>query len=491
LNGLQETPTVIKLESSAYDRCQCTLLTGTSEIGLNPSLANSLVYPLVFWLRREPVFSLAKRLQDSQWRSAIAVRHEQFRRVSSLVEYFRATHSGYRSLLEDLGVEKTTELAPEDLERLPILEKDHLRKFYDNKDIGTGWSGTGQIRLSGGSTGKPVVVVADVRASAMSQAARVVCQGWYDIKMGDRQIRLWGRPLAGNQTRERWKDRILNRIRLDSLSLEAGSIGKTVAVIRKFGAEYIYGYASLIRLLADRLDDKDISELFLNLKAVITTSETLPDYQQRLLERRFSCPVVDEYGCSEVDIISFQCPQGQHHIVADNALVEIKRFGEEPPGYGQVLVTDLNNQATPVIRYRLGDLAPLDKPQCPCGRGWPCMGKTLGRAQGQYVRIPEKGLVHSQFIVYIIEKLVAAGTPIESFRVIQDANFTLRLLLVPRQNSQLDLFLIQKRLEAEGRPILGSAMKWSIEEKTASELTSGQVNKFLHFESRVSSTECS
>jgi hypothetical protein len=119
------------------------------------------------------------------------------------------------------------------------------------------------------------------------------------------------------------------------------------------------------------------------------------------------------------------------------------------------------------------------------------MGKTLGRAQGQYVRIPEKGLVHSQFIVYIIEKLVAAGTPIESFRVIQDANFTLRLLLVPRQNSQLDLFLIQKRLEAEGRPILGSAMKWSIEEKTASELTSGQVNKFLHFESRVSSTECS
>ncbi len=127
-----------------------------------------------------------------------------------------------------------------------------------------------------------------------------------------------------------------------------------------------------------------------------------------------------EYGCSEVDIISFSCPSGGQHVIAENLIVEVVRFGDEPEGFGQVVVTDLNNILMPIIRYRLGDLVPLERPVCACGRGWPCLGQVVGRSQGQYILVPGKGRVHSQFVVYLIEGLMAQGAVQGRFRIIQE-----------------------------------------------------------------------
>jgi phenylacetate-CoA ligase len=50
-----------------------------------------------------------------------------------------------------------------------------------------------------------------------------------------------------------------------------------------------------------------------------------------------------------------------------------------PPGAtGRVVITDLHNFATPLLRYEIGDLAEV-APPCPCGRGLPSLARVVGR----------------------------------------------------------------------------------------------------------------
>jgi len=329
------------------------------------------------------------------------------------------------------------------------------------------------------------VVYVDNDTSARSLAARMLCQSWFGILPGDRQARFWGRPLASGRYREKLKDLALNRLRFDSLALESGRISNTLSRMRRFGIEYLYGYASLIRLFANRANYDDAADIFGGLKAVISTSETLSEGQQKDLRDRFRCPVVNEYGCSEVDVISFQCPEGGNHVVAGNLLVEIVRFGGEPEGFGTVLVTDLNNSLMPVIRYKVGDLAPLETSMCSCGRGWECMGRVLGRAQGQYVVVPGKGLLHSQFVVYMVEDMVAAGIPLGRFRIIQEEDLGLTVQVHPEKGATLDTEAILARLKAESADVLGPDFTWMLEIVHPGDIKTTPAGKFSHFESRV------
>jgi len=49
-----------------------------------------------------------------------------------------------------------------------------------------------------------------------------------------------------------------------------------------------------------------------------------------------------------------------------------------------VVVTDLHNFATPLIRYELRDYAEVG-PRCPCGRGLPTLSRILGRHRNMVV----------------------------------------------------------------------------------------------------------
>jgi phenylacetate-CoA ligase len=50
-----------------------------------------------------------------------------------------------------------------------------------------------------------------------------------------------------------------------------------------------------------------------------------------------------------------------------------------------LVFTTLTREATPVLRYRTGDIASLDPSPCPCGRTLPRMSKVVGRADDMLV----------------------------------------------------------------------------------------------------------
>jgi len=136
---------------------------------------------------------------------------------------------------------------------------------------------------------------------------------------------------------------------------------------------------------------KKSGQTFPNLKLIRTISETLSPRVRAEAEQAFAVPIADNYSSQEVGVIAIQCPRsGLYHIMSDSLIVEIIddtgracSDGE----IGRVIVTDLHNFATPLIRYAIGDYAEVG-PQCPCGRGLPTLSRIMGRARN-LVRLPD------------------------------------------------------------------------------------------------------
>ena len=88
------------------------------------------------------------------------------------------------------------------------------------------------------------------------------------------------------------------------------------------------------------------------------------------------------YTCQEAGYLALQCPDYPHfHVQSENVLLEVVDDVGQPCGpgeVGRVLITSLNNFATPLIRYELGDYAEVGAP-CPCGRGLPVLKRIMGR----------------------------------------------------------------------------------------------------------------
>ena len=449
---------------------------------MKPWLMRHLVLPSILSLRGEPVAAAMEDLRRSAAASPEETYDQQIARFRAVAKAAQSGFAFYREMLSEAGVDPDTVSTREDLAAWPLTDRGHLaRELADLQAVGTRLPAH-TVRMSGGSSGEPSIVLADRQASGYALAARDLCQGWYGIRPGDRQIRLWGRRVPRFAARERLKDVLLNRLRLDSLTLAPDRREATLARILRFGAEYVYGYASLLRMFFDAMDDDEVAALrAAGLKAVVSTSEVLPEAQRAALEERLGVPVADEYGCSEVEILAYRCPRGNRHVVAGNLLVEIVRLGDEPEGYGRVVVTDLHNKLMPVVRYRLEDVVSLDAPTCDCGCRWPCLGPVLGRAQGQFIELAGGRKVHSQFVVYLMEEMVRGGLSCARFQIVQEGDAALAMRLEPRDGAAVDPVAVAEQLRRETSEALGPDVTWRVDLEEPGSIPRTAGGKHRHF----------
>jgi phenylacetate-CoA ligase len=454
---------------------------------MHPWISRRLVHPLLFRTRGEPVAAGLADLTASATAPPAALVAAQLSAFRTVAAAGAERFPFYREMLAAAGVSPQRVSAPADLQDWPLLDKSHLNRAVRELRSGEGARPPHTVRLSGGSSGEPSVVLADRRTTGRSLAARILCQGWHGLRPGDRQIRFWGRPLPRGAWREHLKDQVLNRIRLDSEAIGPEALPATVARIRRFGAEYLYGYASLVRLFIQALDEEQAAGIrAAGLKAVISTSEVLPEAQRTELGARLGVPVVDEYGCSEVDIIAFGCARGRRHVIAGNVLLEVVRQGDEPEGYGRAVVTDLTNTLMPVIRYQLGDLVPLAPESCDCGCRWPCIGPVLGRVQDQFILLEDgRRKVHSQFVVYLIEQLVDEGWDLGRFQIVQEREDLMSLLVTRGKGGGPDAEGLRRRLQEAGAGTLGPEVAWQVRVVAPAELATVASGKFRHFVCRL------
>lgn len=396
---------------------------------MNSWLARNLVYRPATWLRGEPVFGLLRQYEESQWWSPAQVARDQEQKLREILR-FAAEHSAfYREQVERQGL-ATERLEAADLERFAPLTKTDLVERASDIHVNR-LPGTYSWKTTGGSTGVPVRLRKNRYATAAEQAASWRSYGWYGIRPGDRQARFWGMPLTGlARNRTRAIDWVLNRDRFSAFAFSRDDLRGYYKRLVEKRPTWIYGYVSMLVEFSSFCIEERLPLRELGVRSVVTTSEALNTRDRDLIANGFGAPVFNEYGCGEVGAVLCECEKGSLHLMAENLFVElVPAPTQDRPDAHRILITDLHNRATPLIRYDVADrvVPALD---CACGRGLPAFREIFGRAY-DFIEAADGTRYHGEFFMYHLEQARDAGIPILQAQFVQESVEKILVRIVP------------------------------------------------------------
>ncbi len=327
-----------------------------------------------------------RRFMKSQFLTEEELRRRQWTAVQDMLRYVHGHNRFYRRRLHELGATPDDFRSLADFSRLPLLTKDDLRGHADEL-LSDGWDVSSLRRKrTGGSTGVPVHLYWDPRAAGIKGGVAMRHDEWAHFQVGRKKAALWGDVKSRTSLRHRLTDALYNRtIYLDTLEMDDRRMLDFAEAIRRTSTKLLFGHGHSLYHFARFLRERRVTDL--KLKGIISSAEMLPPEERRVVEEVFGNVVFDRYGCEEVGLIASECERHDGmHVAAEGMYVEILDGTEEVPG--RVVVTDLLNHATPILRYEIGDLA-LTKPgPCACGRGLPRIGRVIGRTS-DFLYTPE------------------------------------------------------------------------------------------------------
>jgi phenylacetate-CoA ligase len=351
------------------------------------SFSQSLVWPAVVNPNSVQVFAYLTQLERSQW-----VKPDPFRRMQGAQLASRLRHAAEASSFfapKLAGLEITWKNAFEVLASLPLLTRADMQSHGDGLycEVPQDHGAIKTLRTSG-STGQPVAVRCTGAGFSLRSALTIRSIGWRgldnrqtfaairaNIKTGTvdapARYRGWGSHMS-------------------SLFHTGGGIGLPIQVpvaeqlefLERYKPAYLLTYPSNLRALLDLSPEKPAS-----LQALMTIGETLqPDIVDDL-KARWGIPVYDEYSSEEMGPIASQCAHGSYHCSAEGLVVEVLDDEGRPcrPGeVGRVVVTDMTNFATAMLRYEIRDYAEVGEP-CGCNRTLPTLKRIVGRERNMMV----------------------------------------------------------------------------------------------------------
>lgn len=344
--------------------------------------------------------ALLAQLEQSQWLPAAGIERAQLRQLQVLIEHAQR-HSRFHA--ERLAIfHPDPERGLRDcLSALPVMRRADLQTH--RADIDCAWippeHGEVSLAQSTGSTGEPVVV----RRSGVNGLI------WMAMTLREHlwQRRDFSQPLATIRAMLTAEDPACRGASspdwgapVSHLFASGPAYGLNLQTdvvrqadwLRQITPAYLLTYPSNLAALLDLAEaDPDRLAGMGRLKQVRSIGETLHDSLRERCRRVLGIGIADLYSTQETGVIAIECPQGDgYHVMAEGVIVELLHDDGRPcaPGEtGRVVVTDLHNFATPLIRYDLGDLAEADGP-CACGRGLPKIRRILGRERN-LLRLPD------------------------------------------------------------------------------------------------------
>lgn len=255
----------------------------------------------------------------------------------------------------------------EDLKRLPILEKEDLRKF-GTKSLLSIKKEKGKFYASSGSSGTPVSIYFSKKMHQTWSAlyeARV--RNWAGVHYKMPRAMIGGRRVLPDSKSKKPFYRYNyaeSQSYFSAYHISENNTSDYVNGLFKSKSNYLVGYAMSIYLLS-----KFILKLNLKtpkLKAVLTSSEKLTNNMRSIIEEAFKCKVYDAYSGVEACGLISENMKGELLFSPDSGILEVLDKSGEKVNFGEtgeVVSTGFLNYDQPLIRYRIGDLVKVSENQ--------------------------------------------------------------------------------------------------------------------------------
>jgi phenylacetate-CoA ligase len=393
------------------------------------NVSRYLFVPLSDRLRRINAEQLSKYVRNSQYYSEVKVRENQLQDLQRLLHYVYNHNAFYRQRFQQI------EAVPDDIKsfsdflKFPILTREDIRDNLNNM-ISDQFTASGLLRRrTGGSTGIPLQVYQDKACQKTKEALVRRHNSWAHFLLGKKVASLWGDIKPPSLQMRIYNAFVGRTIYLDTLKMDSDNMIGFAQRISQTGTRLLFGHGHSIFFFAKYLKEKNITDL--TLEGIISTAETLSNEERRVVEDLFGNIVFDRYGCEEIGLIASECEEHDGlHVAAEGIYLEILDGDEQTPG--RIVVTDLVNRGTPLIRYEIGDYAKTKSGVCKCGRGLPRMGNVIGRTS-DILYTPEGKMISGisildTFTIHIpgIKQVQIVQEQIDQliFNVVKDKNFS-------------------------------------------------------------------
>jgi len=316
----------------------------------------------------------------------------QGRRLSELLKKIDGRNQFYTRKFRDAGVDVVSLRFPGDFGRLPLTTKAELNADQAaNPPWGTALTeplaNYTRYCQTSSSTGRPLRWI-DTNESWqwLLECWKAVYRG-AGVKAGERVffpfsfgpfLGFWAGFEAGPQ------------IGLHCVPGGGMSSQIRLSMIEAIGATVVCctpTYALRLAEIAELERRKPLSEG--TVRTLIVAGEpggSIPATRERI-ERSWGARVIDHHGLTEVGPVSFECLEapGALHINEAEFIAEVldSHTGREVSDgqTGELVITNLGRTASPVIRYRTGDIVVRRSEPCRCGRTWARLeGGILSRA---------------------------------------------------------------------------------------------------------------
>jgi phenylacetate-CoA ligase len=252
------------------------------------------------------------------------------------------------------------------LKKFPIITKNNIQ---ENPELFISERKSGKITTNhtSGSTGSPLNISMCSSSLQINYAFFHKFLSELGLDEFDKSATFAGRLIVpkGRNKPPFWRmNWAMKTLLLSSYHISALTFRDYLSAMESWAPKYIDCYPSTIYELAMFSRQFGIVPN-INLKAIVTSSETLFPHQRDLIEDVFRCPVYDYYGCAEQAVFACQLPEeksSHYRVAAQYCLVEVLDDNNTPvsPGEeGRLVCTNIFNSVMPLIRYDIGDSAVL------------------------------------------------------------------------------------------------------------------------------------
>lgn len=405
------------------------LLKKRQKIPLNVKIYQNIIFPIFDLLRGRKNLRKLQFLRKSQYWPKETIENWQLKKINELIAIAKEKSPFYQERLRNIKLPLSN---LSDLQDIPILTKKDIRKNKEDikcKGVPESLFIPGK---TGGSTGEPMNYYYDKRGRDWNRGSVYRSQEWAETYLGEKNIQMTGSHYDFTEFKKiKWKIIFwLQRYKSLPVSfLNKDLLEEYYHEILKYKPTSIWGYSSGIYHFAKFIEEKHKNTDFGFIKAIVTSSENLFDFQRKKINDVFGDnKVYDHYGSREIYIASECNIHKGYHIHSEVVLVEIvdKDNKHKKPGeLGRVLITDLSNQVFPFIRYEIGDVGSLSSEEnCPCGIMLPKIEKIEGRI-ADVVVLPDRILTPPNFTI-----LLSDYEGIEQYQIIQKNETELKLNIV-------------------------------------------------------------
>ncbi len=278
----------------------------------------------------------------------------------------------------------------DDLKKIPFTTKQDLRDTYPFGMASVPLEQCVRLHSSSGTTGNPTVILhtqkdLDEWANAVARCLHMVGLRPGDVFQNSSGYGMFTGGLGFQYGAE--------RLGMLTVPAAAGNTKRQLKFITDFGTTALHAIPSYAARLYEVMQEMGIDpRRDTKLKTLVIGAEPHSDEQRKRIEEMLGVKAYNSFGMSEMcgPGVAFECTyQNGLHIWEDYYIVEIidpDTLEPVPDGeVGELVLTTLNREAMPLLRYRTRDLTRILPGECPCGRHHIRLDRMKGRSDDMII----------------------------------------------------------------------------------------------------------